>query len=105
MAGRGPSLCRDCGMPVRWATTTNGKRIALMQSADPDGRYVYVDRGVVKHLADWEIERHRIDYGTRQTTARLWLPHITECPAKKPAPEVSDDVIQRALDTVRKDKK
>ncbi len=105
MAGRGQGFCRDCGTPIRWATTTNGKRIALMESPDPDGRYLYIGRGLVKHLHDWEIERHRIAVTTRETTAKLWLPHAAECPATKPDPVVSDDVIARALATVRKDKK
>ena len=92
-------------MPIRWATTTNGKRIALMQSPDPEGRYRYVDRGVVRALREWEREHVRIDNVVSHAGIKLWLPHVSECPAKKPDPVVSDDVIDRALATVRKDKK
>ena len=105
MAGRGQGFCRDCGTPIRWATTTNGKRIALMESPDPDGRYLYIGRGVVRALREWEKERVRIDNIVSHVGIKLWLPHAAECPATKPDPVVSDDVIARALATVRKDKK
>lgn len=94
--------CRDCGAPIRWATTPKGKRIPLDESSDPQGNWLYTGPKEVTYLHGWELERHRIAIATRETSRLLFNHHSATCTENRPRPHVPDHVIQRAYDAVKK---
>lgn len=68
-----PSYCKTCGQPIRVATTTNGKKIALIPSPDPQGTYAEVTPGTVRQLGAIDIDVAHAE-GTH-----LWAHHKTAC--------------------------
>ena len=69
------SNCNSCGAPIRWAETTNGRRMPVNAEPDPDGNVVllYPSPGAALAMI--------VDPG--QTTlddAPRYLSHFATCP-------------------------
>lgn len=108
MAAAKHAQCVDCGQPIRWAQTTNGKPIPMMVGSDPDGVYVYTGPGLVRHLPTWERERHRVALALGTTKQQLFLPHVVACTARRerePVPEAEITKIRQLLTKPRRKEK
>lgn len=73
--------CKSCGTPMRWATTTKGKRIPLDDAPSSEGAIalavVQADHGLVEvavTLHDQALE------DARKNGVVLRVPHFQTCP-------------------------
>lgn len=76
------SRCRDCGKPLRWATTARGYRKPFDRDPSPDGQYVlnyeqarFRDRQIVpeRWTATW------VSAGFRERALELHAMHEETC--------------------------
>lgn len=98
---RGPdeAQCRECGAPIMWRETVNGKRMPLDPGSDPAGRVRLVD-GKAEVLG-------RADAAERQAAGELlFRPHVVSCIANRRAgvgmPEEHREKIRRRNDPVER---
>lgn len=98
---RGPdeAQCRDCGAPIMWRETVNGKRMPLDPGSDPAGRVRLVG-GKAEVLG-------RADAAERQAAGELlFRPHVVSCIANRRAgvgmPDEHRERIRRRNDPVER---
>lgn len=67
-------VCKDCGAPVRWVRTENGRAMPLDAKSRLDGNVILV-RGLAHVLS--KVDR------IAESTPR-WTAHFATCPMKRP---------------------
>jgi hypothetical protein len=67
------SACRSCGAPIRWALTTNGRRIPLDPDPVEGGNLALADQGTtpIAYYVDPEDE---------PVPGPLYVSHFATCP-------------------------
>lgn len=82
--------CRDCGEPIKWAKTFQGKNVAFDASPDPNGTWLVgkqkTGTPVKEHTMCTSLERNEA-LSLQAQGELLWKPHAATCAARPRATE------------------
>lgn len=79
------TVCRSCGAPIRWAVTTNGRRIPIDAEPHPEGNLAIAGQGAggrisfdptVRLIPKAQLD----DFRQKHPGTPLYLSHFATCP-------------------------
>lgn len=80
------SNCRSCDAPIRWAITTNGRRIPLDAASHPEGNLVIVDDVATRGWFRFDptvhlVPKDQLDgFRQKHPDEPLYRSHFATCP-------------------------